>query len=139
MKFDGRIDVWAIGVILYGMLVGELPFKGSLNYEIKENIRKGNYKIPPEIRKALSILNDEAQFHAAQGVLEFGAALNDSQGTVAKVLTVRKNIRGKGDRVKRRPLSLGRPESGQQQPKGGWSKNGPKSHFCIKNDLHSVK
>lgn len=34
-KFDGKMDVWAIGVILYGMLCAELPFKGSNNYEIK--------------------------------------------------------------------------------------------------------
>lgn len=53
-KFDGRMDVWAIGVILFGLLVGELPFKGNSNYEIKENIRKGSFKIPPDVKKTLS-------------------------------------------------------------------------------------
>ena len=31
-KVDGRIDVWATGVILYGLLHASLPFKGNNNY-----------------------------------------------------------------------------------------------------------
>ena len=31
-KVDGRIDVWATGVILYCFLHASLPFKGNNNY-----------------------------------------------------------------------------------------------------------
>ena len=53
-KVDGRIDVWATGIILFCMLHGYLPFKGNSNYETIELIKAGKYKISPEIEKGLS-------------------------------------------------------------------------------------
>lgn len=53
-KVDGRIDVWATGIILFCMLHGSLPFKGNSNYETIELIKAGKYRISPEIEKGLS-------------------------------------------------------------------------------------
>lgn len=49
------IDVWSMGVILYTLLHGTLPFKGTTRKEIIENIITAKYTIDPELKKNLSI------------------------------------------------------------------------------------
>ena len=38
-----EVDIWAIGVIMYYLIIGKLPFKGSNQEETKEKIKKVDY------------------------------------------------------------------------------------------------
>jgi calcium-dependent protein kinase len=53
-KVDGRIDVWATGIILFCMLHGYLPFKGDNNYETIDLIKGGKFKVDPQVEKTVS-------------------------------------------------------------------------------------
>lgn len=53
-KHTVAIDVWALGVILFKMLVGKPAFPGTIQTMIFESIKKRNIQWPNEEKNLIS-------------------------------------------------------------------------------------
>lgn len=51
-----KSDIWAIGVILYAMLTGQLPWTKRNQYELFQQIKACDYKMPQDISKPCQYL-----------------------------------------------------------------------------------
>jgi len=86
MEADHRIDIWALGVVLYETASGQLPFKGRTAFEISSSIL---HDLPPQLRHAshrrlghYSALLVQGTAHRYQQAGEVQAALEAVQSAV---------------------------------------------------------
>ena len=73
MEYDAKkVDMWALGVLIYVILIGKFPFSGQNENELFHKIKRVAYKIPPdlickeakEIIKSLLLLDTKSRARA---------------------------------------------------------------------------
>ena len=61
-RYDFTADCWSIGVIVYSLLFGVLPFEETTKRRLYTKIIKGKYDLPPKSASSSDISNEGKEF-----------------------------------------------------------------------------
>jgi len=56
-RYGKECDVWSLGVLLYQMMTGEMPFDGNNEDEVFRKIKKGNYTYPKGLELSPEVID----------------------------------------------------------------------------------
>jgi serine/threonine-protein kinase len=111
---DARVDLWAMGVILYRMVTGQLAFSGDSYNEVLAKILARDFRKPREVRPTLPEWLEEVVLGAmAWERVERYRSAGQFLGDLRSRLELAKHA---GDAPAARPAGLDEPASARQAP-----------------------
>ena len=51
--YNHKADVWSIGCLFYELITGFMPFTGDSHANLRDNLKKGLFKIPKTVQLSL--------------------------------------------------------------------------------------
>ncbi|CDW83859.1 protein kinase domain containing protein [Stylonychia lemnae] len=70
-QYSNKIDIWALGIIFYELLVGVNPFQGNNSNGFKKKLKQGVFIIPDDVQisaKAISLISRCLQYEEDQRI-----------------------------------------------------------------------